>query len=224
MLTSTHSGRRKNTIGACQCYPEDATCADNVDRSLVLDHLEHRQTTSNWTLAYCYCDYNQISNQISTNLVSSLLEQVVRRMTPTTTIPPEIRSLFELHKRYGTRPTLAQLTETFRKTCYSFKSVLIVIDALDEYSASEDAALEFVRAVQALGPNVRLLCTSRFSTNFESFFKNAKRLEISAQSQDLRVFVDAHINQHSRLSKHVRADPTLAEDIIQAIVEQAQGM
>ncbi|GJC97829.1 ankyrin [Colletotrichum higginsianum] len=85
-------------------------------------------------------------------------------------------------------------------------------------------AVELVGALQGLGDNVRILLTSRTSTNFEGFFKDAVRIDIKAKDEDVRLYLERKIPKHFRLAKHVCADPKLQDDIITSIAESAQGM
>jgi hypothetical protein len=105
-----------------------------------------------------------------------------------------------------------------------FKTFRIVVDALDECAVSDHGALRFISAVRSLGSSVKLLCTSRYSTVFESYFVGAETLEITAKSDDIRIFLNAQIEQQSGLARHVRADPNLKDDIITAIIEETHGM
>ncbi|KAK5991138.1 putative serine/threonine-protein kinase fhkC [Cladobotryum mycophilum] len=194
-----------------------------VPPSLIIDHIERGNGPPNPVLTYVYCDYNQRSRQNTTDLLSSLLQQALQ-YSLNTSLPAEVSSLYELHKKYDTRPTLAQITDLLRKESGKYDVFYVVIDALDECSESEEDSLQFISAVCSLGPQVKLLCTSRSSTTFQSYFETSQKLEISASSEDIRKFLDSEIQQQFRLSKHVRADPTLKEHIIKAIIEECQGM
>ncbi|KAF6801238.1 ankyrin [Colletotrichum sojae] len=156
-------------------------------------------------------------------LISSILEQALRR-TCLTSVPEEIKSLYTLHTRKGTSPTLNQLSDVFNKLFSQCSNIFIVIDALDECSPTDDLAIEVVNVVQALANNVRLLITSRTLTNFESAFREVARIDIAAQDQDVRLYLETKIPERSRLAKHIRADPKLQDDIIGSITESAQGM
>lgn len=192
--------------------------------SLVVDYLESEQNfQSDRASAFIYCDYDHRKSQTPLALLSSLLEQVLRRLNGDS-LPSEVSSLYALHKKYNTHPTLPQITDIFRQVCSRYTAVHIVVDALDECAETEESAIDLIKAVQALGSNVKLMCTSRFSTTFDTFFEKATRLQISARNEDIRTFLKAHIQQHSRLSAHVRADVNLEEEVITAITEEAQGM
>ncbi|KAH6973695.1 hypothetical protein BKA56DRAFT_676360 [Ilyonectria sp. MPI-CAGE-AT-0026] len=191
--------------------------------SLIVDHLERDGSSPQNLCTYVYCDYNQRKEQTSVTLLSSLLQQVLQHSS-SATLPSNVALLYRSHQKYGTRPTLTQITATLRKLISNFKIFHVVVDALDECAESEEDAIRFISVVSSLGSQVRLLCTSRFSSTFDGYFKDSERLEISAQKRDIRMFLDSHISQQHRLSRHVRADPSLKEDIIGAIIEESQGM
>ncbi|OBR08080.1 Ankyrin [Colletotrichum higginsianum IMI 349063] len=127
-------------------------------------------------------------------------------------------------QKKGTRPMTKQLSQVFAKLFSSCDNIFIVIDALDECASSDMEAVELVGALQGLGDNVRILLTSRTSTNFEGFFKDAVRIDIKAKDEDVRLYLERKIPKHFRLAKHVCADPKLQDDIITSIAESAQGM
>lgn len=189
---------------------------------MIIDHLE-RERTANTTYAYVYCDYNRRHEQTPSALLSSLLQQVLQNSTDLT-LPSEIPVIYNQHKQYGTRPTQAQVTEILGKLVAKLTTLHIVVDALDECAESEENALQFMMTVCSLGSNVKVLCTSRPSTTFAEYFGQSKRLQISAQNEDIAMFIDAQIRQKYRLSRHVRADPGLREEIVRTIIQESQGM
>ncbi|EAQ83576.1 hypothetical protein CHGG_09980 [Chaetomium globosum CBS 148.51] len=191
--------------------------------SLIIDNLEREHSSSDTLCTYVYCNYAKRQDQTAVALLSSLLQQVLQHSTAGT-LPAAVESLYRLHKKHGTRPTLAQVTDTLRALTAKFSVFRVVVDALDECAESDNDALRFISAVRSLGSSVKVLCTSRFSTTFERYFDGAEKLEISAHSEDIRIYLDSQIQQQAGLSRHVRADPSLKEEIIDAIVEEFHGM
>jgi hypothetical protein len=59
---------------------------------------------------------------------------------------------------------------------------------------------------------------------FENYFSAANKLEISARSEDIRMFIDSQVQQLSGLARHVRVDPNLKDEIIDAIIGESHGM
>jgi Cdc6-like AAA superfamily ATPase len=191
--------------------------------SLIIDNLEREHSSPDAICAYVYCNYTKRKEQTAVSLLSNLLQQVLQHST-TGTLPAEVQSLYHLHKKHGTRPTLAQITDTLRALTANFSAFRVVVDALDECAESDDDALRFISAVRSLGPSVKLLCTSRFSTVFEKYFEGAERVEISADSHDIRIYLDSQIQQQPGLARHVRVDSSLKDEIIDAIVGEFHGM
>ncbi|KAJ0413510.1 hypothetical protein BJY00DRAFT_319712 [Aspergillus carlsbadensis] len=191
--------------------------------SIVIDTLDHEPTAKNTIHTYIYCNYARREEQTPATLLSSILLQVLQR-SDDQALPADVLSLYESHKKYGTRPTSKELTGLLSKLTSPYDTVFIVIDALDECSESDDETIRFVSTVRSIGPNVVLLCSSRFSTTFETYFASTKKVEILARDEDITMFLDSQINQQMRLSKHVRSDPALRQEIIEFITGECQGM
>ncbi|KAF5021013.1 hypothetical protein F66182_6944 [Fusarium sp. NRRL 66182] len=190
--------------------------------SLIINHLE-RERNADTACAYIYCDYNRRLEQTPSALLSSLLQQVLQNFTDQS-LPAEVSLLYSQHHKYDTRPTQTQVTDILRKVAARLTVFYIVIDALDECAESEEAALQFLETVSSLGAHAKVLCTSRFSTTFEEYFCKYERLPIAAQDADITTFLETQIHQKHRLSRHVRADPTLKDEIVGTIIQGSQGM
>ncbi|KAJ6099060.1 serine/threonine-protein kinase chk2 (cds1) [Penicillium canescens] len=192
--------------------------------SIAVDLLEHHEKIPiNSLCTYIYCNYERQKEQTSAALLSSILQQILQHST-SDTMPLEVLSLYNSHKKYGTRPTLTQLSDLLIKLASAFETLFVVIDALDECAVSEEEALQLLSIIRSIGPQVKILCSSRFSTTFEAYFASTEKLEIYAQTKDIRLFLDSGIGLQSRLSKHVRADPSLKAHIIDSITEECKGM
>ncbi|KAI9927144.1 hypothetical protein MW887_003527 [Aspergillus wentii] len=191
--------------------------------SLVIDHFERQIPSPSTKCTYIYCDYGRRKEQTHTILLAALLQQVLQDSAGDTLLA-EASSLYEMHKKYGTRPTLAQVTDVFRKAVAQFNGFYVIIDALDECAETDEDAIQFVSILRSIDPSIKLLCTSRFSTSFERYFSGSKRLDISAQGEDIRIYLDQQIAQQHRLKRHVHADPRLKDEIIETIIGESQGM
>ncbi|RAQ58986.1 hypothetical protein COH20_006750 [Aspergillus flavus] len=191
--------------------------------SIVIDALEQEPKSRDSLHTYIYCNYARRAEQSPTAILSSLLLQVLQR-SEREAIPPEVLSLYEAHRKYGTRLTLKELTGLLAKLTQRLKTLFVVIDALDECAVSDEEALNIVSTIRSIGSNTVVMCSSRFSTTFESHFASSERVEILAQDEDITAFLDAQIDQQPRLSKHVRVDPALRQEIIDSITGECQGM
>ncbi|PHH58834.1 hypothetical protein CDD82_2702 [Ophiocordyceps australis] len=66
--------------------------------------------------------------------------------------------------------------------------------------------------------------TRRRSTFCRRWWPNATKLEISARSEDIRVYLQQSVRQQPRLLRHVEADAALEEEIVSTIVDASRGM
>jgi hypothetical protein len=201
----------------------DRTVADECDRSVVIDHLETKQCSMDTLCTFYYCEYNERNDQTVVNLLSSLLQQLLHQL-PNQNLPPDLVSLYNLHKRYDTRPTVSQIKAIFEKETSRLDKVYVILDALDEYAESYEEALEVVSTIRSLSSRIKLLCTSRSSAVFDSYFEGCAALKVSAKKDDIEAYLTSHLQKHHRLTKHVRADPKLKDDIVNTISNECRGM
>ncbi|KAJ7291390.1 ankyrin repeat-containing domain protein [Mycena rebaudengoi] len=118
-------------------------------------------------------------------------------------------------------PSLDEVCDIVRSTVAEWSKVFIVVDALDEYpEARRRILLDTLAAIGA----VSLLLTSRPNIAPKSFFPTVPVLEIRAREEDIRRYIDAHIQTLSRLSKHVQVRPELRAEIESKIISNVDGM
>lgn len=173
-------------------------------------------------IAYIYCDYNFRQEQTVLSLLSNIVQQILQNLAPAS-LPAEVKTLYALHAKYNTRPTLTQVKDVLRTALSLLASCLIVVDALDELAESE-TALQFMSELSAFRPQLKVLCTSRYSVDFDNFFSTSERMDISAQDGDIQFFLGDYILTHGSLSRHVKSDPSLGDAIMQTIGNETQGM
>jgi len=95
------------------------------------------------------------------------------------------------------------------------------VDALDECTddATRTALLTTLKDLP-----INLFVTSRYSLTIEEKFDGVKRLDIRAHDDDVRRYVEKRIFREDRLARHVKADPSLQDDIVNKVVDSAKGM
>lgn len=189
-------------------------------RSLVIDYLERENTAA---FGYIYCEYNRREEQTQVALLSSLLQQLLRRETGSS-LPGAVAAMYEAHNRDDTRPALAEITNHLRDLVARLPAFYVVVDALDECANTDDDTLTFISALRMLGPGVRLLCTSRFSTTFDTYFGVADKLEISAHGEDIAMFLESKMRQQTMLARNIGGDAKLKEEIADTIIGESHGM
>jgi hypothetical protein len=170
-------------------------------------------------MMYIYCNYKERSRQSVFNLVTSLLKQLVQDHT---VAYESVKTLHLHHKNQETRPTLEQILEAFRLATGTFSKVFVVVDALDE--CSDTTRAELLTALRSLANPINLLVTSRDLASIAQEFRGTKHLDIRANDQDVRRYIEGRIPCAPFLKIHVDKDATLQEEILKAITENVDGM
>ncbi|KAF4426403.1 Vegetative incompatibility protein HET-E-1 [Colletotrichum fructicola] len=153
--------------------------------SIVINDLVSKaESNTEVGIAYVYCSFQRATEQNIEHMLSSLLKQLAERAPD----PSEsLRSLFEKHKHWQTRPSVAELSKTLELVCKTFARVYILIDALDECQAvgcRSSLLKTLFKQRTGTGAPVHLFATSRFIPEIEEEFEDPLRCEIKASEKD----------------------------------------
>lgn len=192
-----------------------------MDRSIIINHLEAFFKGQNVAITYIYCNYKQQTEQSVQNLVTSLLKQLVQGDS---LAYENVKSLYRRHNDCGTRPTLNEFLSVLDLEFERFWKVFIVIDALDECSEVDGTRCRLLAALGTLKATVNLLVTSRNLASIAENFRETKHPDICASDIDVSRYIQNRIPREPRLARHVRAYPTLQEEIVKKILENVRGM
>jgi hypothetical protein len=185
-------------------------------RSIVINYLQTFFRDANVAIVFIYCNYKDHALQTVSNLVASLLRQMVQDRA---TISDNVRSFYKLHQDQDTRPTLDEFTDALTAEIKNYSKVFIVVDALDECVEDSGARDNLIRILRSLSGIVNLMVTSRNFPSIARYFQGTKRLEIRANDEDMRRYIEGRIARARR--QHLYA---LQENIVNKVVEGAKGM
>ncbi|KAI8681950.1 hypothetical protein NCS55_00448800 [Fusarium keratoplasticum] len=190
--------------------------------SVVVDDVGKRfNGDRNIGIAYIYCNFRQQDNQRIDKMLASLLRQLAERQP---SLPEVVKDLYNRHKPKKTRPLVDEISTTLRSLAKTYVRVYLLVDALDECQASEGSRAELLRELFALQKScgASLFMTSRIMPDIqENFTDNAIELEIRASEEDVGRYLDSRVDS---LSKVVRSNPKLREDIKTEVVRAVNGM
>ena len=128
--------------------------------SLVIDTLSDQFSHQNAIVACFYFDFATREEQSPTDMLGSLLKQIVSGLTE---IPGEVVKEYYRHKRVagGRRPRLSEI-QTMLQTVSTSQRTFICVDALDECVAKHrQVVLKSLREILEKSPGVRLFLTGR---------------------------------------------------------------
>lgn len=189
--------------------------------SIVVDHLQRTFSSNDDAVAFLYCNYKEREQQTVNNLVSSLIRQLIDQIH---LVPEDLSSLYQRHARNGTRPSRLQLHELLISTASHFSTLFLVIDALDECTESDGTRSVLASDLRKMLPHARFLFTSRRYNDIERLFDDCLQLEIRASNDDIRRYITSQIICEPRLAKHIQADESLLELIMESIIRRSDGM
>ncbi|KAH7172885.1 hypothetical protein DER46DRAFT_551413 [Fusarium sp. MPI-SDFR-AT-0072] len=171
--------------------PGIAGAGKTVLASAIIENLHSRfQNDSNIAIAHIYCRYNRVYKQTFNELQASLLRQLCERLSP---LPKDI---MKLHSEYKSRRVEAppeRILSGLESVSGLFSKVFLVVDALDEWQATEHVDLyslpgELLFLQKKL--TINLLTTSRPLPLISNQFGNCPALQIIAQQQDIDAYID----------------------------------
>ena len=153
--------------------------------SIIVDYLERRfENDHSVGIAYLYCDFRPQQEQSPSDLLASLLKQLVQERL---SMSENVKSLYEHHKDKRTRASLGEIVKGLHSTIRLYSRVFIIIDALDECHVSygRNRLLSEAFGLQ-IHAQVNLFATSRFVPEVTSQFEGSISKEIRADDDVLR--------------------------------------
>lgn len=151
------------------------------------------------------------------------MRQIVERQS---TISPTVSSLYDNFIKTQKAPSIDEWTTCLLHEVSSLDHIYIVIDAFDECSEVNRARPGLLCELRKVikDPRVRLLITARPMTQVEIDPARTQTLEIHANPEDIRLYLENQIDHEERLSRIIRPDPDLRQRIVGTVVSKANGM
>ena len=189
--------------------------------SIVIDHL-HKIFGNDPAIgiAYLYCNFRQQHEQKSSDLIVSLLKQLVQEQP---SIPDVVKNLYSHHKPKRTRPSPDEILSALHSVTAFYSRTFIIIDALDECQVSHEGRGKFLQEIFNLQAKigVNIFATSRFIREIENKFDRSIRLEIHARDADVQKYLDGKLQN---FQSFVLKNPSLQAEIKSTIAKAADGM
>ncbi|KAL9070376.1 MAG: hypothetical protein Q9161_004935 [Pseudevernia consocians] len=187
--------------------------------SYIINYLQGIVDQKDTRLAYLYLSYKDAKKQNISNLLNSLVCQLVFSEPA---LPVDLAASYEAHGSGATRPSHAECNQLLRSIVRRCAKVFLIIDAFDEYP--EEWRGQLMTELQRLEPHVNMLITSRNLPTIERQLSNASRLDIQARSDDILQYLRERIKSSERLKSHSDKDPNLRNLISTTIAARAEGM
>jgi len=186
--------------------------------SLVVDRLCDRAKGQDATVACFYVDFAAREEQSPTNMLGSLLKQIVGGLEK---IPDEIKGTFQDYKKMigGRGLRVPEIVEMLQ-TVTSLRPTFICIDALDEcVERHRPEVLGSLRQILEKSPNTRIFLTGRrhIQREIERYLcGKVGILSIKPKDEDITGYIRMRLSKDTSLEA---MDSGLEGEIIKSITE-----
>ncbi|KAH7305361.1 nucleoside phosphorylase [Rhexocercosporidium sp. MPI-PUGE-AT-0058] len=169
-------------------------------------------------IAYLYCNFRRKDEQKAQDLLASLLKQLSQGRS---SLPDNVRSLYDNHKEKRTRPSLDEISRTLQSVASIYSRVVIIVDALDECQVSDGCRMTFLAEIFSLQTKTgaNLFATSRPIPEITERFRGSITFEIRAHNEDVQQYLDCRISQSGQ-----KLLQTYREEIKTKITKAVDGM
>ncbi|KAG5797377.1 hypothetical protein H9Q69_003552 [Fusarium xylarioides] len=168
-------------------------------------------------IVYIYGNYRQSDEQKLDHLLKSLLKQLVQGQS---SMPASLKTLYDKHNVGKTRASVEEVSATIHSIAGLYSRIFIVFDALDELKETDGCRNRFLDEIFQFQAHcsAKFFMTSRFIPEITVVFKGATTIEIRADDEDVRCFLDSKISQSGHLLQTHR-------DVVKTeIAKAADGM
>jgi hypothetical protein len=185
----------------------------------VVEHITKYCATNNRAVAFIYCDYQDQSLQIASNLIANLCKQLILRKP---TLFNRLEAIYKDLTERRLNPGLATLEDLLLSVCSTLTKPYVVVDALDECSPDQRKILiPILRNLQ--NASVKVFVTSRsYARDVDRALSNQVRIDIQATKSDLREYIVHQIEDDEDLMELLTDD--LRSKVVSTIVDGAGGM
>jgi Cdc6-like AAA superfamily ATPase len=187
--------------------------------SIVVHHL-HTKFRNDPTvgIAYLYCNFRRQHEQRPTDLLLSLLKQLVQEQP---SIPESVKGLYTHHKGKRTRPSFDEISKVIHPILSDYSRSFIIIDALDECQATDGSRSKLLSEILNLQAKTGagLFITSRYLPEMMKEFERSTSLEIRASDKDVLRYIDGRISWllRSRISRYQDLQKTIRKEVLKAV-------
>ena len=191
--------------------------------SLVVDTLGDQVSDQNAIVACFYFDFAVREEQSPTDMLGSLLKQIVNGLAE---IPIEVVEGYCNQKRVigGRRPRLSEI-QTMLQTVSTSQRIFICVDALDECVAEHrQVVLRSLREILENSPSTRLFLTGRSYIRGEILHLLAQTMtlmDIKSNQRDITTYILTRLEEDSNKDA---MNPSLRTDILTKVPTMVSGM
>ncbi|KAK0729574.1 hypothetical protein B0H67DRAFT_559126 [Lasiosphaeris hirsuta] len=202
------------------CYGGPGT-GKTVLVSVVIDHLLESASRGRSTVGFLYFDYKNNAHQSALVMILSVLRQFVEAAQ---SIADCVKAAYDSHQQMQRNLSLKDALKLISAVTSPSDTVYYaVVDAVDEcLSYQRRPFLEALCGLARKSKHFRLMITGRpHADDVEGFFPECGKLEICANEQDMRRYINHELDIHA--ARDV-IDHDFADEIVKQLIAVSRGM
>lgn len=192
--------------------------------SLVIDEILKKSCPA-IAAAYFFCDYKDSATHEAHKLLGCLVQQIARQDQQSFA---KVQTFYDAHSHGRTNPIEydpQDLCHLVIEMASNYDSTLVVVDGLDECGEHASIVTELLASLSnEATTDLRTLFLSREELDIRDCLQGYDEVSIAARNSDLKLYVDAEIENRTRMRKLNIKAPGLKEHVRESLVEGADGM
>ena len=177
-------------------------------------------------LAFFYCDYRNADTQSAALILRSLIKHAAMQSEDALLDLLDFIKKQDAPESLSSHPAMSDLQNLFLKMTGHFDTFYVVIDALDE--CADRRRFEVLDILNGLRRNdstvLKFMFASREDPDIADALEGFQKLEVTADSNDIEMFVAAEIERRIRDGRLRIDHPEVKERIIDKLSYSADGM
>ena len=176
-------------------------------------------------LAYFYCDYKDAATQQAANIITSLVKHAAIQNEQSC---ENLQLFIKSHKRDGkldSTPSISNMMDLMVKMVGHYDCFYIVVDAIDECPDNHrHEVLRILKDITKKASKAHVIYTSREETNIQEAFNEFKAVHITANTNDLELYVASEIQMRTSSGRLKIRDSEVKDKIINKLIHKPDGM
>lgn len=177
---------------------------------------------------YFYFDSLDVASRSVDSLLRSVIRQLVEQSSTAWEWLDELSNLSncsQMSRRRRLRPSLADLRSIFQNMAETFRTVSIVIDAIDECDNPDELLDLIVTLVSSKVGRLRVFASSRFDGELGERLHTAGKYQVDLRNIAVNADIQAFVQETLKVERRLRQWPKdVRDDIERHLVQGAQGM
>jgi hypothetical protein len=190
--------------------------------ALAVEETAKSASATHGVLFYYY-NHSTDSSQRLPDLLSCFIGQLARQHGECMSVLAEQSYLDGSTTSASRLRSKEELLNTLSTMLRLFSTMSIVVDGIDECEEASEVT-EMLALIATRFTHVRMLLFSRRETEIELLLDGFEHLSIATVSQDLRLYVPAQIERRVRLGKLRIRSSDVKDEIVERLVNGADGM